>query len=136
MSDENIALIRRFTDQGCVAGKLEIVDEVFADDYVDHDPMPGHASGREGTRQTLEMLNRGLSRRRMVSDEYLAVGDTVVQNATFGATHTGELLGVPASGKDVEVRGIEIWRVADGKVAERWGIVDVAGLLAQIGGLS
>ena len=133
MSDENIAVVRRFTTQGCVAGKLDVIDEVFAEDFLNHDPMPGHDTGREGMRQTIQMLNDGLSDRKMVFDEYRSAGDSVVQNATFGAIHTGEMLGAPASGNEVLVRGIEIWRVADGRITERWGVIDVAGLLAQLG---
>lgn len=132
MSEANIAVVRRFTTQGCVAGKLDVIDEVFADDFVNHDPMPGHDAGREGMRQTIAMLNDGLSDRKMVLDEYRSADDTVVENAAVGAIHTGEILGVPASGTEVMVRSIEIWRVAGGKITERWGVVDVAGLLAQL----
>lgn len=132
LSEANIAVVRRFTTQGCVGGRLGVIDEVFAEDFVNHDPMPGHDAGREGMRQTIAMLNDGLSDRKMLLDEYRSAGDTVVENAAVGALHTGEMLGVPASGTEVLVRSIEIWRVADGKIAERWGVVDVAGLLAQL----
>jgi predicted ester cyclase len=47
-------------------------------------------------------------------------------------THTGDFLGVPATGKQLQVRGIEIWRLADGKIVERWGIVDAAGVMEQL----
>jgi predicted ester cyclase len=117
---------------GCVAGKLDVIDEVFAEGFVNHDPMPGHDTGREGMRQTIQMLNDGLSDRKMVLDEYRSAGDTIVENAAVGAIHTGEMLGFPASGAEVRVRSIEIWRVAGGKITERWGVVDVAGLLAQL----
>lgn len=132
MSDEDIAVVRRFTAQGCVGGRLGVIDEVFAEDFVNHDPMPGHDTGRDGMRQTIALLNDGLSDRKMLFDEYRSVGDAVVENATVGAIHTGEMLGVPASGAEVKVRSIEIWRVTGGKIAERWGVVDIDGLMAQL----
>ena len=132
MSAQNIAIVRRYTEEGCVGGKIEVVDEVVADDCVDHDPRPGQPPGRPGLRQTVQMVVGGLSDRGTVLDQYLDAGDTVVQNWIFRGRHTGELMGVPATGKEVRVRGVEIWRVADGRIAERWGVVDVAGLLAQL----
>ena len=132
MSAENVAIVRRFTEEGCVGGRIEVVDEVVAEDCVDHDPLPGQAAGRAGLRQTVQLVVRGLSDRGTVLDQYLDAGDTVVQNWTFRGRHTGEFMGVPATGKEVRIRGVEIWRVADGRIAERWGVVDVAGLLAQL----
>jgi len=132
MSAENVAIVRRFTEEGCVAGRVEVVDEVVAADCVDHDPLPGQPAGRHGLRQTVQMVVRGLSDRGTVLDRYLDAGDAVVQNWILRGTHTGEFLGVPATGREVRVRGVEIWRVADGKIAERWGVVDVAGALAQL----
>lgn len=136
LSEANIAVVRRFTTQGCIDGRLDVIDEVFAEDFVNHDPMPGHDSGREGMRQTIALLNDGLSDRRLLLDEYRSAGDTVVENATVGAVHTGEMLGIAASGSEVRVRSIEIWRVAAGKITERWGVVDVAGLMAQLSAIS
>ena len=132
MSAENIAIVRRYTEEGCVGGTIEVVDEVVAADCVDHDPLPGQPAGRQGLRQAVQMVVSGLSDRGTVLDQYLDVGDTVVQNWIFRGTHTGEFMGVPATGKEVRIRGMEIWRVADGKIVERWGVVDVAGPLAQL----
>ena len=132
MSAQNIAIVRRYTEEGCVQGRIEVVDEVVAEDCVDHDPLPGQPAGRPGLRHTVQMVVGGLSDRGTELDQYLDAGDTVVQNWIFRGRHTGELMGVPATGKEVRVRGVEIWRLAEGQIAERWGVVDVAGLLAQL----
>jgi steroid delta-isomerase-like uncharacterized protein len=131
MSAENIAIVRRLTDEGFVGGKVEVVDDVVAENCIDHDPMPGQAPGRAGQRQTCQMVVDGLSD-RSIDDEVFASGDRVVENWTFRGTHTGDFLGVPATGKQLTVRAIEIWRLADGLIVERWGVLDVADLMEQL----
>jgi steroid delta-isomerase-like uncharacterized protein len=132
MSDQNIAAVRRLTQEGFVGGKVDVVDELVAKDCIDHDPMPGQGPGREGQRRTCQMVIDGLSDRSTLRDDFLAAGDIVVENWIFQGTHTGDFLGVPASGKQLHVRGIEIWRLADGKIVERWGVVDAAGVMEQL----
>ena len=132
MSDKNIATVRRLTQEGFVGGKVGVVDDIVANDCVDHDPLPGQGQGREGQRHVCEMVVNGLSNRSTLRDDLLAVGDTVIENWVFQGTHTGNFLGVPATGKQLQVRGIEIWRLADGKIVERWGVVDAAGVMEQL----
>jgi predicted ester cyclase len=136
MSEENIAIVRRLTEEGFVGGKLEVVDDVVAVNCIDHDPLPGQAQGREGQKQACQMVVNGLSNRRTPQDDYLVVGDTVIENWIFQGTHTGEFMGIPATGKDVEVRGMEMWRCANGKIVERWGVIDSGAVLAQLGVLA
>jgi steroid delta-isomerase-like uncharacterized protein len=131
MSAENIAIVRRLTDEGFVGGKVEVVDDVVAEHCVDHDPMPGQPQGRDGQRQTCQMVIDGLSD-RSIEDEVFAAGDRVVENWTFHGTHTGEFLGVPATGKQLTVRGVEIWRLDRGQIVERWGVLDIADLMEQL----
>jgi steroid delta-isomerase-like uncharacterized protein len=132
MSDQSIAAVRRLTQEGFVAGNVDVVDEVVAEECVDHDPLPGQGQGRAGQRFACQMVVDGLSNRNTLQDDFLAAGDTVVENWIFQGTHTGEFLGVPATGKQLQVRGIEIWRLADGKIVERWGVVDAAGVMEQL----
>ncbi len=133
MSEQNIAIVRRLTEAGFVGGKVEVVDDVVAEDCVDHDPLPGQSEGREGQRQACRMVVGGLSHRSTLQDEYLAAGDKVIENWVFQGTHTGEFMGVPATGKTIQVRGMEIWRVANGKIVERWGVIDSGAVMVQLG---
>ena len=135
MSAENIAIVRRLTEEGFVGGKVDVVDDVVAVNCVDHDPMPGQPQGREGQRATCQMIVDGVSD-RSVEDDVLAVDDKVIENWTFTGTHTGDFLGVPATGKRLSVRGMEIWRLDQGQIVERWGVIDVAGAMEQLGVLS
>ena len=111
MSEANITAVRRLTQEGFVGGEIDVVDEVVADGCIDHDPLPGQGQGREGQRHTCQMVVNGLSNRSTLRDEFL---------------------GVPATGKQLQVRGIEIWRLANGKIVERWGVVDAAGVMEQL----
>jgi predicted ester cyclase len=130
--DESIDVVRRLTQEGFVGGNVDVVDEVVASDCVDHDPLPGQGQGRDGQRHVCRMVVDGLSDRSTLQDDYLAVGDTVIENWVFQGTHTGDFMGVPATGMRLQVRGIEIWRLANGRIVERWGVVDAAGVMEQI----
>jgi predicted ester cyclase len=132
MSEENIAIVRRLTEEGFVGGKVGVVDDVVADGCIDHDPLPGQSQGREGQRQTCGMVVTGLSARSALQDDFLAVGDRVIESWIFQGTHTGEFMGVPATGRQIQVRGMEIWRLADGKIVERWGVIDSGAVMAQM----
>jgi len=132
MSSDNIALVRRLTQEGFVGGKVDVVDDVVDEDCVDHDPLPGQGQGRAGQRYTCQMVVDGLSDRSTLRDDFWAAGDIVTESWVFQGTHSGDFLGIPASGKRLQVRGIEIWRLEDDKIVERWGVVDAAGVMDQL----
>jgi steroid delta-isomerase-like uncharacterized protein len=132
-ADQNVSVVRRLTEEAFVGGKVDVVDEIVAADCVDHDPMPGQAPGRAGQRQTCQMVVDGLSDRCTLTDDFLATGDRVVESWVFQGTHTGDFLGIPATGKQLQIRGMEIWRLADGQIVERWGVLDTGAVLEQLG---
>jgi steroid delta-isomerase-like uncharacterized protein len=130
--NENIAIVRRLTEEGFIGGKVAVVDDVVAEGCVDHDPLPGQPEGREGQRWTCQMVVDGLSD-RSIEEFYLADGDKVVESWVCSGTHTGDFLGIPPTGKRLDVRGMEVWRVADGQIVERWGVVDSGAIMEQLG---
>jgi predicted ester cyclase len=134
MFDENVAVVRRLTEEGFIGGKLEVVDVVVADDCVDHDPLPGQGQGRAGQKQTCQMVIMGLSDRKTLQDDFHSAGDFVIESWLFQGTHTGQFMGVPATHKLIQVRGIEIWRCAEGKIIERWGVIDTGAVMQQLQG--
>ncbi len=132
MSAENVALIRRLTQEGFVGGNPDVVDDIVAQECIDHDPLPGQGPGREGQRQTCRMVVTGLSDRKTLQDDFVDAGDTVIENWLFQGTHTGQFMGVPATGRQIQVRGMEIWRCANGKIVERWGVIDTGAVMHQL----
>lgn len=127
-------LIRRVTDEVFLNGRVDAVDELFADDFVSHDPPPEIAGTRDGYKELAAMVTSAMSNVRLEFDEYIETTDgRVVENWLMAATHTGEAFGLPPSNQEVLVRGIEIWRCADGKVVEHWGSVDMADVFMKAG---
>jgi len=131
--DENKALIRRFYAE-IDAGNVDAMDELVAEDYVNHHPppFPGLATGREGLKQAFRLFWEATPGRHEIEDQ-IAEGDKVVTRLRGRATFTGEILGIPPNGKVVEITGISIHRIADGKLVEHWAVIDQLGMLTQLG---
>jgi steroid delta-isomerase-like uncharacterized protein len=120
-------IVRRLTDEAFVGGNAEVVDEVIAEDFVTHDPPPGLPATREGQRSIAELVASAFSDRKLEFDDYVDTTDgRVVESWAMVGTHTGEAFGLPASGQQVRVRGIEIWRCSNGRIVEHWGTVDMS----------
>jgi steroid delta-isomerase-like uncharacterized protein len=135
-TESNKAVIRRFSDEVWNRGNLAAMDDLFASDYVNHHPMPGQTPDRDGHRRVVEMVRAGMPDICEQIDDLVAEGDKVVYRWTVHATHTGEVLGIPATGRPVTFGGIEIYRVADGRIVERWGVFEQLALLRQLGVIS
>ncbi|HEX3326198.1 MAG TPA: ester cyclase [Actinomycetota bacterium] len=130
--DENKALILRFYRE-IDAGNIDAMDEIVADDYINHDPpFPGLTSGREGLRQAFKMFWDATPGHHEIEDQ-IAEGDKVVTVLRGVGKHEGELAGIPASGNDLDVKAVAVHRIEAGKIAEHWSAVDSAALLSQLG---
>ena len=131
----NKHLVESFIQELFTKGDLTAVDRYLAADFVNHDPpFPGAADGAEGMRQAGEVMRAAVPDWRSEADHYIAEGDLVVEHFHASGTRTGELMGVPADGEPLTLRGIQIFRIADDKIVERWGRLDDAGLQAQLRG--
>ena len=133
MSQEaNIAAQQKFGD-AVNSGQLDLLDDLVAEDAVDNDPAPGQGPGPAGYKAFFgEMIVAFPDLHLEV--ERLVANDTDVAFAyTLTGTHQGPLMGHPASGKTMSVRGMQISRFENGKLVERWGSSDQQGMLAQLG---
>ena len=135
MSAEEHKAIARRAYEIFSSGSLEAIEEVIAPDLVDHNAQPGRTGGIEGTRQVLGMLRAAFPDLRFTPDDLIAEGDRVVARVTLTGTHQGEFQGLPPTGKQVTISGIEIVRIANGKAVERWGQFDNLGMLQQLGAI-
>ncbi len=135
MSDEQIRdLVTRFTDEAWNGGDLDLIDELFAGEYVGHDaPRPEPVRGPEGMKDFLRMYHHAFSDAHITLDDVIIRDDKVVTRWTGRGTHDGDLMGIPATGKSVEFTGIRIFRVADGRIVEGWVDWDTFGLMRQLG---
>ncbi|CCH32737.1 ester cyclase [Actinosynnema sp. NPDC047251] len=115
-------------------GEVEAaVDVLFARDAVDHDPAPGQGPGRPGFLAFFQGLTTGFPDLRMRPRLVTANEDHVSVAFTVSGTHTGPFLDAPPTGRAFRVSGVEVFRFADGRVAERWGLTDDMGILVQLG---
>ena len=131
----DVDLVQRLTDQAFIGGKLEVLDELVAADFVSHDPPPGAPGTKEGLRLAAEMVVGAFTDRKMDFDEYLETADgRVVESWAMLGTHTGEAFGFPPSNQSIKVRGIEIWRCSGGKIVEHWGAIDMSDIVEKAQG--
>ncbi len=130
----NTEIVRRLIDGVWADRNLGLIDELVAQDYVGHDPtQPAPIKGREGFKQFVGMYQSAFHDAAITIDDQIADGDHVVTRWTGRGTHTGELMGIAATGKEVTVSGITISRLAGGKIAEEWELMDALGMLVQLG---
>jgi steroid delta-isomerase-like uncharacterized protein len=130
---QNKNTVTAFIDALFTKGDLGAVDEYLAEDFVNHDPPLGVTADREGMRKAGAMFRAGFPDWRSEMDILVGEGDLVVEHFTAGGTQQGEVLGVPGSDRVVSLPGINIWRLRDGRIVERWGRLDELGLLRQLG---
>lgn len=133
MGKDNKAVVRRCFQTGA-DGNLDALDAVISPDYVLHDPAnPEEIRGVEGLKALVETYRSGVSDLHVTIDHQFADGDYVATRFTARGTHDGEILGVPATGRDVTFAGITVSRCRDGMIVEEWEVSEVFGLLRQIG---
>jgi len=134
MSEANKEVVRRYSDDFWGRGDADLADELFSAEFVDHNPAaPGLPPGPEGQRQVLAAYRSAFPDLAVTTEEIIGEGDRVVLRWSARATHQGELLGIPPTGKQVTLSGIDILRIEDGKIAERWAEDSSLRLLQQLG---
>lgn len=134
MSEKNKEVIRRFYDDVFTVGKMNIaaMEQHLAIDFVGHDLPPG-LNGREGFKKFVGMLAASFSdTTRIEAHEVIGQGDKIVVRWSSTGRHTGEFMGIPATGRQVTVKGVDIFRLAEGKIADLWQEIDIIGILQQL----
>ncbi|MGW2836166.1 ester cyclase [Streptomyces sp. NPDC001286] len=130
-AETNKALVRRLFEEVLNGRRMEIVDELAATDYQEHDPLPGQREGREGLKDRVTMLVEGLAPTFSI-DDIIAEGDRVVVRWTNSATHSGPFLGIPPTGRSCRFAGVDIFRLDGGRLVEHWHVVDQLSMLQQL----
>lgn len=118
-------------------GDLDLIDDIVIEDYVQYDAaLPEPVRGPEALKETVAMFRDGTPDLTKTIEETIVDGGTVVIPYTATGTHEGEILGVDATGTEIEVQGVFIYRVKDGRLTEGTDLWDAFGLLRQIGAVS
>ena len=118
------------------AGDIDGFGEQLADDFVEHEEMPGLGPGRDGVKQLFHMYRAAFPDLRMEAEDVLVSGDKAVARVRATGTHQGEFFGMPATDKGVDVQLIDIIRFGDDGLAhEHWGVFDAFKLMQQLGAI-
>ena len=131
----NKVVIQRFVDEGMNQKNLDVLDELVAEDFVEHVPFPGQGPGRDGLKRAVGGFLQAFPDIQWSIHEQIAEGDKVVSRFTWTGAHRGEFLGMAATGRRVTVWGVVIDVVRGGKMVESRIIMDTVGLLQQLGAM-
>ena len=132
-AEENKALVRRYVEEFVDRSNFDLSDELFPPDFVQYGASPDQDAGVEDLKQFFVMLHSGFPDFQTTLEDLISEGDKVVLRFTFHGTHQGEFMGIAPSGKQVTMSGIDIVRIADGKIVEMWNQEDVLGMMQQMG---
>lgn len=134
MSESNVELLGALLGKAMNDGDTSQVDTLVAPSYVNHDaPVPGR--GPEGFKQLVGMFRTAFPDLRVVVEGTFADGELVGSRGAITGTHGGEFMGVPATGRPVSIKYIDLWRIQDGRFTDTWVQMDSLGLMRQIGAL-
>lgn len=133
-TDTNKDLVRRFVDEIFVKRNADAVDELLAPDFTSH-TFPSTGDGRADMKAAIERVHGALSDVAFSVDQLVAEGDLVATLLTSSATQTGDLMGMPGSGKRYEIGEIHLFRVRDVQVVEHWHYHDALGMMKQLGAM-
>ena len=130
---DHAATVRRF--YGLVSdGDLDGFGQMMADDFVEHEETPGLAPTKDGVQEFFRIQRAAFPDMRMEPEDVLVDGDKVVVRARMTGTHEGEFLGMPPTGKSIDVQLIDIIRFGDDGLAhEHWGVFDAMAMMQQLG---
>jgi steroid delta-isomerase-like uncharacterized protein len=116
------------------AGDLSGFGDLVADDFVEHEELPELSPTKDGVLDYFRMLLTAFPDMRMNVEDLIADGDKTVARVRATATHHGEFMGLPPTGKQAELQLIDIMRFnGDGLICEHWGVADMLSLMQQLG---
>ncbi|MDH4177704.1 MAG: ester cyclase [Thermoleophilia bacterium] len=133
MSDVK-ASMRRIYDEVFTQGNVDLIDELLADDFVEHEELPpGIPPGKEAPKAFVALFHGAFPDFRATVEEMLQDGNKVITRARFSGTHRGEFMGIPATGNSFDIPAIDIVEFRDDKAVAHWGVMDLAGMMEQLG---
>ena len=131
-ADKNKEIIRKIFEDGMNNRNLSVFEEYVSPQYVNHG-IPGHQPGVEGFKEIINQFTEAFPDMKITQDEIIADGDSVATRGSWTGTNKGSFMGMPATGKQVNVQYMDFWKLKDGKCVENWVQMDTAGLMQQLG---
>jgi len=131
-AEANKIVVRRLVDEAQSRGNIAVVDELMAEDFIDHTPFPGVPPTREGVKMLFGYLRTAFPDLHVRVEEQIADEAKVVTRKTFEGTHRGEFMGVPATGRPISFEVIDILTLDNGRIVEHRMVVDRLGIQQQM----
>lgn len=132
-AETNKVILRRYWEEVFNGRNLDLIDELIAKNWVYHGPAGQEVHGPEGLKQYLTIYFSAFPDIHAKVEDVFAEGDRVASRSTCRGTHKGELMGIAPTGKQVTLTVIAISRLMNGNIVEDWGLVDLFGMMQQLG---
>jgi steroid delta-isomerase-like uncharacterized protein len=134
-AEQNKELCRRLY-AAINSGDFDAIDQIVAANFTEHETMdPRLPAGREGVKALFRMLRQAMPDAAMTPEDMIAEGDRVAIRVVMSGTQNGEFMGIPASGKHVEITVMDLMRIQNNQIAEHWGVSDMLAMMTQIGAI-
>lgn len=136
---ENKEIVRTYYEKAFNEGRTDLLEELIAEDVVNHDPVsdetltPEEARGFNGFRRHVETAREAFSDATVIIEDMIAEEDKVFVRFTFEGTHQGPFGGIEPTGRRISGTNMVLMRLEEGKIAERWAVSDSLGMLQQLG---
>ena len=131
----NIAQMKKFYMEVVNKGNYDLMDQLCTADFIEHEALPGVEQNLAGVKQFFKMYRAAFPDLKFQIEQIFAKDDKVVTYITITGTHKGDFMGHAATGKKINLKGIDIVRFVDGKAAEHWGVTDTMTMMHQIGAI-
>jgi len=127
-------IARRYFEEVWNQGKVDVLDELLAPEYINHTPSTGRPpAGPAGLKPIVLAIRRAFPDLHYTIEDVIVTGDAVAIRTTMTGTHEGDFFGIPPTGKKIKVMQIQIERIKDGRIVEHWRVTDELSLMRQIG---
>lgn len=134
--EQNKTIVRQLIEEVFNQGDIALADTLVAPDFIEHEALPpGMPSGREGTKAATQMMHTAVSNFKAVINDMIAEGDKVAIHLTWSGIQTGEFMGMPPTGNSFSINVFDMFRIANGKIVEHWGLMDIMTMMQQLGAM-
>ncbi len=130
--EDNLIAARRLVEEAFAAGRLSVIDELVADDFIEHQN-GAQGIGPDAVKEMVRGLHQSLSEVRYSIEATVAGEETVWLRSRVTARNSKPFMGWPATGREVEIDVFDVFRFSAGRAIEHWGVPDRLGLLEQLG---
>jgi steroid delta-isomerase-like uncharacterized protein len=132
---DNKTVVRRYYEEVFNQRKTSLIGQLAVDDYREHNPFPGQGDGRADLEARVQAILGAFAPLQFRLEDLVAENDRVVARWSQTGTHTGAFMGIPPTGRQFTITGIDIHKLRNGRMAEHWHVVDLFGLLQQLGAI-